>query len=204
MLELGLNTGTIIMVLIGLASVVAVAIIIERFAYFRRNKGSNASLMEKVASCIDKSHWDEAAAICEKEGTVLSKLILVGIESRELGSEQIRQRIEAAANLQVPVMEKHLSTLGSIAHISPLLGLLGTVTGNIQAFGLLGNFGVGADPGLLAQGIAEALITTAAGIVVAIPATFFYNYLVNLVNNRVVELETQVGSLVETFKRRGL
>ena len=99
-------------------------------------------------------------------------------------------------------MERNISTLGTIAHISPLLGLLGTVTGNIQAFGLLGNFGVGADPALLAQGIAEALVTTAAGIVVSIPAIVFYNYLVSRVNHTIIGLETRVGDLVLALKGR--
>jgi biopolymer transport protein ExbB len=97
-------------------------------------------------------------------------------------------------------MEKFLSSLGTIAHISPLLGLLGTVTGNIQAFGVLGNFGSVADPSVLAKGISEALITTAAGIIVSIPAIIFYNYLVSKVNHSIIRLENRVGEMVLLLK----
>ncbi|MCA1753759.1 MAG: MotA/TolQ/ExbB proton channel family protein [Spirochaeta sp.] len=97
-------------------------------------------------------------------------------------------------------MERFLTSLGTIAHISPLLGLLGTVTGNIQAFGVLGEFGMGGDPAILARGISEALITTAAGIIVAVPAIIFYNYLVSKVNHTIIHLENRVSELVLLLK----
>lgn len=94
-------------------------------------------------------------------------------------------------------MEKFLSTLGTIAHVTPLLGLLGTVTGNIRAFGVLSQTGIGTgDPAVLAGGISEALLTTAAGIIVSIPAIAFYNYLVSRVNHSIIRLENRVNELV--------
>ncbi|MFW5812593.1 MAG: MotA/TolQ/ExbB proton channel family protein, partial [Alkalispirochaetaceae bacterium] len=105
------------------------------------------------------------------------------------------------ANLEIPRMERFLTSLGTIAHVSPLLGLLGTVTGNIQAFGVLGSGGVvGGDPSILAQGISEALITTAAGIIVSVPAVAFYNYLVSKVNHSIIRLENRVSELVFFLK----
>jgi biopolymer transport protein ExbB len=98
-------------------------------------------------------------------------------------------------------MERYLSFLGTIAHISPLLGLLGTVTGNIRAFGVLGDFAAaGGNPALLAQGISEALVTTAAGLIVAIPAIIFYNALVSKVNHRIIQLENRVTEMVFLLK----
>ena len=104
--------------------------------------------------------------------------------------------LQEAANQEIPHLERYLSFLGSIAHISPLLGLLGTVTGNIQAFGVLGSFGAVSDPSILAKGISEALITTAAGIIVAIPAVIFYNYLVDKVGKILIKMESQVNDML--------
>jgi biopolymer transport protein ExbB len=120
----------------------------------------------------------------------------VGIEYRDYPRETIREVILDAANQEVPKLEKHLPALGTISYIAPLLGLLGTVVGNIEAFGVLGRFGAVGDPGLLAKGIAEALLTTAAGIIVAIPAVIFYNHLVSKVNHMIIRLENRVNELV--------
>jgi biopolymer transport protein ExbB len=102
----------------------------------------------------------------------------------------------SAANLEIPQLERYLTSLGTIAHISPLLGLLGTVTGNIEAFGVLGELGQVGDPALLASGISEALLTTAAGIIVSVPAISLYNYLVAKANNIILRLENRVNDMV--------
>jgi biopolymer transport protein ExbB len=120
----------------------------------------------------------------------------VGIEHRGYSAETIKETILDAANLEIPKMEKHLPALGTITHIAPLLGLLGTVTGNISAFGVLGKLGSVGDPGLLAKGISEALLTTAAGLIVAIPSIIFYNYLVNKVNHSIIRMENRANELV--------
>ena len=200
MFSIGLNSGTIILGLIGVISVIGIAIIIERLIYFRKNQADEEKILTRLRSSLEKGFYDEALSICENSPSVISNLMKIGIEHRNYSPQVIKDRITDAANLEIPRMEKNISSLGTIAHISPLLGLLGTVTGNIQAFGLLGNFGVGADPALLASGIAEALITTAAGIVVSIPATVFYNYLVSRVNHTIIQLETRVGDLVLALK----
>ena len=122
------------------------------------------------------------------------------IEYRQFPKREIREAILDAANLEIPKLERYLSALGTIAHITPLLGLLGTVTGNIRAFGVLGSFGSIGDPGLLAKGISEALLTTAAGIIVALPAISFYNYLVNKVNHIIIRLENRVNDMVLLLK----
>ena len=101
-----------------------------------------------------------------------------------------------AANVEIPKQERFLSTLGTIASVTPLLGLLGTVTGNIRAFGVLGQVGSVADSSLLALGISEALLTTAAGLIIAIPVIMFYNYLVSKANHTIVRLENRVSELV--------
>jgi len=195
-----ISKGGPIMVLIILLSLVAGVIIIERLLFFRRIRMDEEKFIDRLKSAIQKSHFDEALDICENNETPLSNLMKVGIKHRSYGKAEIKESILAAANLEVPHLERYLTSLGTIAHISPLLGLLGTVTGNIKAFGVLGKFGSVADPSLLATGISEALLTTAAGIVVSIPAIAFYNYLVGKANNTITNLENRVNDLVLFFE----
>lgn len=197
-----IDRGGVIFVIILALSVIAVAIIIERLLYFRKNRGDEDTIMRRLETVLAKGNFDEALAICESTPSPITNLMKVGIEHRDYSREVIRMAISDAANMEIPRMERFLSTLGTIAHITPLLGLLGTVTGNIQAFGVLGETGIGGgDPAVLAQGISEALLTTAAGIIVSIPAIAFYNYLVSRVNHSIIRLENRVNELVLYLKR---
>jgi len=188
--------GGIIMVFIALLSLVAMIIIIERLLYFRRIQVDEDKLISRLKTTLEKKHYDEALAICESNPSPITNLMRVGIEHRDYPAHVTKDTIIDAANLEIPKLERFLSTLGTVAHIAPLLGLLGTVTGNINAFGVLGDFGSVGDPGLLAKGISEALITTAAGMVVSIPAIIFYNYLVNRVNHTIIRLQNRANQLV--------
>ncbi len=195
MLEI-FQKGGIIMYFILLCSLIAAIIIIERLIYFRRIRVDEDALIARLRATLQKGHHDEALAICENHPSPITNLARVGIEHRYHPKQVIRDAIMDAASLETPKLERSLSALGTIANIAPLLGLLGTVTGNIRAFGVLGAFGAVGDPGLLARGIAEALITTAAGIVVAIPTIIFYNHLVSKVNHIILRLENRVNELV--------
>jgi biopolymer transport protein ExbB len=200
MLEL-IDKGGIILVVIFALSIVAAAIIIERLWYFRRIAVDEEKVFARLRSTLAKGHYDEALSICDQTPSPITNLMRVGIEHRHHSQEVVKDAISDAANLEIPRMERFLSFLGTIGQISPLLGLLGTVTGNIQAFGVLGEFeAAGGNPALLAQGIAEALITTAAGIIVSIPAVIFYNYLVNKVNHSIIRLENRVTEMVLLFE----
>ncbi len=191
-----LEKGGVIMALIILLAFVATVIIVERLLYFRKIRIDENTMIERLKSALQKQHYDEAINICENNPSPVSNLMKVGIEHRDYGPSEIKDAIMSAANMEIPLLEKYLTSLGTIAHISPLLGLLGTVTGNIQAFGVLGEFGSVGDPALLASGISEALLTTAAGIIVSIPAISFYNFLVNKVNHIIVRLENRVNDMV--------
>ncbi|MFN2312530.1 MAG: MotA/TolQ/ExbB proton channel family protein [Spirochaetia bacterium] len=195
-----IQQGGIILVIIMALSVAAVAIIVERLLYFRRIRGDETMIIARLRNTLEKRHYDEALSICESNPSPISNLMKVGIDHKDYSEEIIKASITDAANLEIPKMERFLTSLGTIAHISPLLGLLGTVTGNIQAFGVLGEFGMGGDPAILARGISEALITTAAGIIVAVPAIIFYNYLVSKVNHTIIHLENRVSELVLLLK----
>ncbi|ADK82302.1 MotA/TolQ/ExbB proton channel family protein [Sediminispirochaeta smaragdinae] len=191
-----IEKGGIIMILIMILSVLAAVIIIERLLFFRKIKVDEESLINRLKATLGKGHYDEAIDICENNPSPIANLIKVGIEHRDYPTSDMKEAITSAANLEIPQLERYLTSLGTIAHISPLLGLLGTVTGNIKAFGVLGSSGAVGDPSLLATGISEALLTTAAGIVVSVPAITFYNYLVNRVNHMIIRMENRVNELI--------
>ena len=195
-----IEKGGLVMIFIILLSVVAAVIIIERLLFFRRIRSDEEKVIENIRGALEKNHFYEAIAICENDPSPIANLLKVGIEHRFYSQAEIKDAIMGAANLEIPRLEKYLSPLGTIAHIAPLLGLLGTVTGNIEAFGVLGTAGAVGDPGLLASGISEALLTTAAGLIVSIPATVFYNHLVQRVNHIILRMENSVNELVLMLK----
>jgi biopolymer transport protein ExbB len=160
-------------------------------------------MISRLRDALEKGHFEEAASICDNNPTPITNLMKVGIDHRQFSETEIKESIMNAANLEIPNLERFLPALGTVAHIAPLLGLLGTVTGNIEAFGVLGTFAGGGDPMALASGIAEALLTTAAGIVVAIPAIIFYNNLVSRVNHIIIRLENRVSELLLLIKSGG-
>jgi biopolymer transport protein ExbB len=195
MLDILNKGGFILWIIMGL-SIVAIAIIIERLIFFRKIQVDEEKLIERLKSTLAKGHFDEALSICDGNPAPITNLMRVGIEHREQPDHVQKDVIMDAANQEIPKLERFLSALGTVAHIAPLLGLLGTVTGNIKAFDVLGKFGSVGDPALLAKGIAEALITTAGGIIVAVPAIVFYNYLVSKVSHTIVRLENRVNEMV--------
>lgn len=206
MLDFIVKGGIILWIIMAL-SVVGLAIIIERILYFRSIRTDEEKLFQRVKASVEKGHFDEALSICDNNESPLSALIKVGIEYRAYPESAQKEVLKDAAAQEVPRLERNVSTLGTIAHIAPLLGLLGTVTGTMKAFGVLGRFGSVADPSILAKGISEALITTVGGIVVAVPAVIFYNLLVTKVNMILLKMENQVTALVmmiNSGKRRGL
>lgn len=195
MLEFLVKGGPVLWVIIAL-SIAGTAIIIERLLYFRRIKVDEEKLFLRVKSSVEKGHFDEALSICDNNLSPLSGLIRVGIEHRGYPETVQKDVLKDAANQEIPQLEKNVSALGTIAHIAPLLGLLGTVTGTMKAFGVLGQFGAVSDPSILAKGVSEALITTVAGIVVSVPAVIFYNYLVTKINLILIKMENEVNSLI--------
>ncbi len=195
MLEM-FQKGGPVMYFILLCSLVAAVIIIERLIYFRRIRVDEDALLARLKTSLLKGHAEEALEICEANPSPITNLMRAGIDNRHEPKQVIREAVLDAANLEIPRLERFLSTLGTVGNLATLLGLLGTVTGNIKSFGVIGQLGVVGDPGLLARGIAEALLTTAFGLIVAIPVIFFYNLLVTRVNNVITRLESRVNQLV--------
>lgn len=194
-----LDKGGLVMLFIILLSLVGTIIIIERLIFFKRIQVDEETLLNRLKATLGKGHFDEAISICENNPSPLTNIMRAGIDNRHYSEEVMRECIVNAANMEIPRLEQFLPSLGTIAHVAPLLGLLGTVTGNIQSFGVLGGLGNVGDPGLLAKGISEALLTTAAGIIVSIPAISFYNHLVSKVNHIIIRLENRANELVRAL-----
>ncbi len=202
MFELLLKGGPV-MIPIGLCALAATVIIIERLLFFRAVNRDDSRLLTAVRPVIARGGFEEAASLCDKSESPLARLLRAGIEYRGLSEGDVKEAVMNAANREVPRLERFITALGTIANISTLLGLFGTVTGNIRAFGVLAASGAMGNPALLAGAIAEALVTTATGLAVSIPAAIFYNYFVTRANKTIVEMESSVGDLVLVIVARG-
>jgi len=195
MIEFIVQGGAVLWVIMAL-SVVACVFIVARMLYLRRISVDEDKLFVRIKSSLLEGHYNEALAICDQSLSPFSNLLKIGIENRHQPENVQRAILKDAAALEAPKLESGLSALGTISSIAPLLGLLGTVTGTMKAFGVLGKFGAVSDPAALATGVSEALITTVGGIVVAVPVVIFYNYFVTKVNLILTKLENQVNALV--------
>lgn len=204
MLDFILKGGVVLWILLAISAFM-VALIIERLLYFKRISIDETKLYDRIKITIEKGHVDEALAICDQNLSPFASLMRTGIENRDFPRSVQKEMLEDSAAQEAPRLEKNLVTLGTIASISPLIGLLGTVTGTIRSLGVLGKFGaMNNDPSLLAGGLAEALINTVSGIIVAVVATIFYNYLVSRANNYLLRLEGQVNALIVMINKNRL
>lgn len=192
------KSGGWLMVPIILCSVVALAIVVERFWALRRKQVIPKHLVAQVW------HWEKnnqlgTERIQElRKGSPLGRVLAAGLANRNNEREVMKESIEETGRHVVHELEKYLNTLGTIAAITPLLGLLGTVIGMIQVFTDLTIHGTG-NVGNLAGGISQALITTAAGLVVAIPSLMFYRYFRGRIDEIVVVMEQEAIKLVEVM-----
>ena len=196
-----IEQGGIILVIIMALFLVGIVIIIERLLSLNGIKKDEQLSMNKVSTSLKVGKIQEALTFCKKNDSPACNIMKAGILNRDRSETDIKEAILSAASLEIPKLEKFISALGTIAHIAPLLGLLGTVTGNIETFGVLGG-GTTNNSTELAKGIAEALLTTAGGIIVAISTLIFYNYFVSRINNIILRMENKVNDIVGMLKGR--
>jgi biopolymer transport protein ExbB len=162
--------------------------------------------MNKIGSTLKRNKVMEAIEMCNNTPGPIASIMKAGILKHDRPRNEIREAIEDAGVHEVPRLEKNLSALATIASISPLLGLLGTVTGMVRCFQVIQEKSTTLNPinpGDLAGGIWEALITTVAGLIVAIPTYVAYNYLVSRVDSFVLEMEKAATELVNILTTRG-
>ncbi len=187
LIDIFVNGGPI-MYLIMFCSVVALAIFIERIRFYCRNKSNNATFMKKIKLAINDKHFSEAIKICRDEASPLSFVIVSGLKHLNYKKEDLLDVMQHEAMIQVKRYDRNLSKLSTIASITPLLGLTGTVTGMISAFSVISNVGIG-NPTALAGGISEALYTTAAGLLVGIPTLVAHNWCESKSNDFIEQVE---------------
>jgi biopolymer transport protein ExbB len=181
-----------------LCSVLAMAIIAERLWVLRRRRIAPPGLALQALQWAREGKLDTRRIQALRDGSPLGRLLAIGLLNRHHERAILQESIEDVGRLVIHQLERYLNTLGTIATISPLLGLLGTVFGMIRVFNVMTLKGAG-DPSALAGGIGEALITTAAGLLVAIPAVIFYRYLRGRVDELVLVMEHESMKLVEVL-----
>jgi len=192
--------GGWLMVPILLCSTLAVAIVIERFWTLRRSKVLPDGLSGTVEDWAARHELDQRHIEQLSKESPLGRIYSAALLNRKRSREVIKEAVEDTGRHVVHDLERFLNTLGTIAGISPLLGLLGTVIGMIKVFSAIMISGVG-DANVLAGGISEALITTAAGLTVAIPSYFFYRFFRGMVAEYVISMEEKAISLIDCIER---
>ena len=181
-----------------LCSVAAAAIILERIWTLQRKRIIPQELTERVWKLVETRTLNDRHVEALGRNSPLGRVLAAGLANHDKGRDIMKEAIEDTGRHVVHELERFLNALGTIAAISPLLGLLGTVIGMIEAFDAITSQGVG-DPRMLSGGIGEALITTAAGLIVAIPALLGYRYLRGVVDFLVIEMEKEAMKLVQAF-----
>lgn len=193
-----IRAGGWLMIPILLCSVAALAIVAERFWSLQRKKIAPPNLVAQVwqwhkANTLDDQHLEALS-----NNSPLGRVLAAGLVNRTHPREIMKETIEDTGRQVVHELERYLNSLGTIASITPLLGLLGTVIGMIKVFSAIMEHGVG-NPSVLAGGISEALITTAAGLSVAIPALIFYRYFRGKVDALVLTMEEEALKIVDVM-----
>lgn len=198
MLEI-LIAGGWLMVPIVLCSILATVIILQRAWMLRRSRVLPGGVNEKVSAWARQRELDRSHVETLRRSSPLGRVLAAALDNRDRAREVVKEAVEDTGRHVVHELERYLNALGTIAGITPLLGLLGTVIGMIQVFSAIMESGVG-DPAPLAGGISQALITTAAGLTVAIPSYFFYRYFRGKVRAYVVAMEQQALDLINTIE----
>lgn len=181
-----------------LASVIALALIIERLVALRRSKVLPAGLLERVVGEYRQGGVDEAAVADLERHSPLGRVLAAGLRNADSSREIMKESIEEVGRGVSHELERYLTTLGTIASISPLMGLFGTIVGMIEIFG--SQSPTGSNPQQLAHGISIALYNTGFGLVIAIPAMIFWRHFRALVDGFVIEMEQQAVHLVEVLQ----
>lgn len=200
-----IQKGGPVMYLIMLLSIIAFGIVLERIYNLNRARIDAQKFMDEVIKHLKRNKIIEAIEMCNQTPGPIAHIIKAGILKHDRSKPEIREAIDEAAQLEIPRLEKHLPIIATIAHIAPLLGLLGTVSGMIKAFQIIQTKAITmtpVNPGDLSGGIWEALLATLAGLAVAIPTYVAYNYLVNQVDNLVYEMERSATDLVNLLSSR--
>jgi biopolymer transport protein ExbB len=178
-----------------LSSIVAIVVILNLFLTLKRSKVIPEGIAETAQKLARSGKVTKAHIEKIREGSLLGRVLATGLESLGQPRHLMKENIEESGRHVIHSMDKYMTTLGTVAAIAPLLGLLGTVVGMIEVFSVITAQGVGS-PTELAGGISKALITTAAGIIIAVPALIFHRHFRGKINDYAVEMEKQAIKLI--------
>ena len=178
-----------------LSSIVAIVVILNLFLTLKRSKVIPEGIAETAQKLAKSGKVTKAHIEKIREGSLLGRVLATGLESLGQPRHIIKENIEESGRHVIHSMDKYMTTLGTVAAIAPLLGLLGTVVGMIEVFSVITAQGVGS-PTELAGGISKALLTTAAGIIIAVPALIFHRYFRGKINDYAIDMEKQAIKLI--------
>lgn len=191
-----IQSGGWTMVPIILCSVTAMAIVVERFWTLQSKRVNPVGLLDRIREMHNKNQIDARRIQIVQQHSLLGRVLAAGLNNLHQSREIMKESIEDTGRHVALELGRYLNTLGTIANITPLLGLLGTVIGMIKLFAVITQHGSG-DASILAGGIAEALVSTAAGLTVAIPSVMFHRFFRGRVNELVVDMEQEALELIE-------
>lgn len=192
------SNWNIILVVIGICSILSFTIFIERILHLRKSEIDTNSFIINLRKNINDGNVIEAIQTCENTGGTISNIVKAGLAKHNRGKEEIENAMEISGLIEIAQLEKNAKILSTIAHIAPLIGLLGTVLGFIQAFSEMRMSGlVDISANRIGEAMEYALVTTAAGLVVAIPSVLAYNYIVSRVEGFVLEIQTTSSEIVD-------
>jgi len=178
----------------------ALAIFLERLLHFHRAQIHASDFVNGIRNALKRGNFTEAVATCEETAGPVAQVVKTAIVNRDAGREQMRESVDEAGRTEVARLERRLVVLATIAQVTPLIGFLGTVMGMIEMFRVIQAAQM-PSPGMLAGGIWTALITTAGGLVVAVPAYVAYNFLVTRVQSLVLDMEKAATDVIGFLTR---
>ncbi|MBX7156887.1 MAG: MotA/TolQ/ExbB proton channel family protein [Verrucomicrobiae bacterium] len=199
-----IQRGGFLMWPILIASAVALTIFFERWLFFRRQDLKAEEFLAGIINLVQRRQYQEALDRCEEAYGPVAQVVHAAIKHHNLPKSELREIVQEVAQLQMPRLEQHLSTLATLGYLTPLIGLLGTITGMISVFMTMQAKSGTATAGDLSGGIWEALLTAAAGLCVAIPTYAAYNFLVTRLNHFMRDMERAGIEIVQALSEKGV
>lgn len=198
-----MTNWNIILMIIGACSLIGFTIFIERLLYLNKSEADTNALIIALRQSIKEGNIAQAVEKCEATGGTIAQVVKAGIMKHNKGQERMENAMEITGRIEIAQLEKNAKILSVIAYIAPLIGLLGTVLGFIQAFSEMRMSGlVDISATRIGEAMEYALVTTAAGLVVAIPSVIAYNYIVSRIATFVLEMETTSAEIVDLLVHR--
>ena len=176
------------MIILAICSIVTVGFSVERILYFKSTSHDTKAFMKTMADHLKRGDLNGALAFCQRSKSPIGRIMAQGLTHMNRSRDELSQRLDTAIDLETVEMERNIGVLGTMSNIAPLLGLFGTVVGIIRAFADIARTGSGGGA-VVAMGVSEALMTTAAGIIVAVIATVAFNFFVRRIRTRTANLE---------------